>query len=194
MTMRAHAGGSGREPAAAIRLEIRSVDRLLDPEASPFPGPRLDAEVGDRILKWVRSAPKATTLLIEFAVPPADLGREAEVRKALGVFARESEEDAEKELREIFKNGRISLFVGFVMVAALLGITELLVMVEGESTTMKAIAESLVIVYWVILWRPADLLLYEHFPVRRRRAAARALARSELRLIAGEGGGRTVTN
>lgn len=74
--------------------------------------------------------------------------------------------DAEKELREIFRNGRISLFVGFLAVAALLGITELLSLAGGDSTTVSAITETIIIVYWVILWRPAELLLYEHFPAR----------------------------
>ncbi len=172
------------ETLATVRMEIRSVDRLLDPAASPLPGPRLDPEAGARILGEIRSSPKARNFLVEFVVPPADLGRGEEVRAALGILAREAVADAEKELREIFKNGRVSLFVGFLAVAALLGITELLLLVGGDSTTVKAIVESLVIVYWVILWRPAELLLYDHFPARRRRRAARALGRAELRLTA----------
>jgi hypothetical protein len=62
----------------------------------------------------------------------------------------------------------------------------------GDSATVRAITESLIIVYWVILWRPAELLLYEHFPARRRRKAARALARSDLRLVSADGAGRMV--
>ncbi len=178
----------GSIPTAAIRLDVRSVDRLLNPEASPFPGPRLDPEAGERILKMARSSPKATSFIVEFTVPAADLGREGEVRQALGVLAGEAMEDAQKELREIYRNGRVSLIVGFLAVAVLLGITELLLLVGGESATVKAITESLIIVYWVILWRPAELLLYEHFPARRRRKAAGALVRSQLRLIAKDGG------
>jgi hypothetical protein len=176
--------------AAAIRLEVRSVERLLNPEASPFPGPRLDPEAGERILKMALASPKAACFIVEFTVPAADLGREGEVRQALDVLAREAMEDAEKELREIFRNGRFSLFIGFIAVALLMVLTELLLLVGGESATVRAITESLVIVYWVILWRPAELLLYDHFPVRRRRRAARALASAELRLVSAEGAAR----
>lgn len=175
-----------REPGPLIRLEVQSVDRLLNPEASPFPGPRLDPDAGARILKMARSFPKAKSFIVEVTVPTADLGREDEVRKALDVLALEAMDDAEKELCDIFRNGRVSLFVGFLAVAALLGVTELLILVGGDSTTVKAVTESLVIVYWVILWRPAELLLYEHFPVRRRRRAAQALACAELRLVAAD--------
>lgn len=177
---------SESKTSAIVRMEIRSVDRLLAPDATPFPGPRLDSEAGARILSDLRSSPKARNFLIEFVVPPADLGRGEEIRAALSILAREAMDHADEELHEIFKNGRVSLFVGFLAVAGLLGITELLLLIGGDSTTIKAIAESLIIVYWVILWRPAELLLYEHFPVRRRRRAARALARAELRLIAAE--------
>jgi hypothetical protein len=179
-----------REQAPVIRMEVRSVDQLLDPENSPFPGPRLDPAAGERILNMARNSPKATNFIVEFTVPVADLGREDEVRKALDVLAWEAMEDAEKELREIFRNGRFSLFIGFIAVALLMVLTELLLLVGGESATVRAITESLIIVYWVILWRPAELLLYDHFPVRRRRGAARALARSELRLVSANGGGR----
>jgi hypothetical protein len=180
------ASGTERKSASTIRLEVRSVDQLLNPENSPFPGPRFDPAAGERILSLARSAPKATSLIVELTVPTADLGREEEVRKALNVLTREAMEDAEKELLEIFRNGRISLFVGFLAVAALLGISELLVLVGGGSATVKAITESLIIVYWVILWRPAELLLYDHFPARRRRRAAEALARAELHLVSAD--------
>lgn len=177
--------------AAAIRLEVRSVERLLNPESSPFPGPRLDPAAGERILKMALTLPRAASFIVELTVPAADLGREGEVRQALDVLAREAMEDAEKELREIFRNGRFSLFIGFIAVALLMVLTELLLLVGGESATVRAITESLVIVYWVILWRPAELLLYDHFPVRRRRRAARALARAELRLVPADGVRRT---
>jgi hypothetical protein len=192
MALTSEAAGAGREPAAAIRLEVRSVERLLNPEASPFPGPRLDPEAGERILKIAWNFPKATKFIVELTVPAADLGREGEVRVALDVLAREATEAAEKELHEIIRNGRVSLFVGFLAVAVLMGITELLLLAGDGSTTVKAITESIIIVYWVILWRPAELLLYEHFPVRRRRSAARALARAELRLVSTDGARRTV--
>lgn len=178
---------AGRETVAAIRMEVRSVDQLLNPEASPFPCPRLDPAAGERILKTALTIPRAVGFIVEFTVPAADLGREEEVRKALDVLAREAMEDAEKELRDIFRNGRFSLFIGFIAVALLMVLTELLLLVGGGSATVRAITESLVIVYWVILWRPAELLLYDHFPVRRRRSAARALARSELRLVSAKG-------
>ncbi len=181
-----------REQVSTIRVEVRSLDRLLNPEASPFPGPRLDPAAGERILNMVRSSPKATSFMVEFTVPATDLGRENELHKALDILAREAMEDAEKELREIYRNGRVSLFVGFLAVAVLLGITELLGLVGGDSTTVKAITESLVIVYWVILWRPAELLLYDHFPARRRRRAARALARADVHLVSAAGSGRMV--
>jgi hypothetical protein len=37
----------------------------------------------------------------------------------------------------------------------------------------------MIIVAWVAIWSPAELLLYAHLPVRRRRNLAQALARRE---------------
>lgn len=183
VTSKPASAGTEREPVATIRLEIHSVDQLLNPENSPFRGPRLDPEAGGRILKLALGSPKATIFSVELTVPETDLGRDEEVRKAMKTLTSEAVEDAEKELSEIFRNGRVSLFVGFLAVGALMGITELLLLAGGGSPTVRAITESLIIVYWVILWRPAELLLYEHFPTRRRLRAAQALARSQVRLV-----------
>jgi hypothetical protein len=173
----------GEGDSVIIRLEVNSVGSLVDPGNSPFRGPRMHPDVGGRILQIAHNFPKATHFTVEFLVPDACNASMHEAREALAVLAAESKDDAEKELREIFRNGRLSLLVGFLAVMVLLGLTELLLLLGGESATVRAITESLIIVYWVILWRPAELLLYDHFPVRRRRKAADVLARAELRLI-----------
>ncbi|MDD5200949.1 MAG: hypothetical protein PHC88_14230 [Terrimicrobiaceae bacterium] len=47
-----------------------------------------------------------------------------------------------------------------------------------------AAGRALIVLAWVALWHPADLLLYAHLPVRRKRDLARALANAEVTLHA----------
>lgn len=61
--------GIEREQVATIRLQIHSVDQLLNPENSPFCGPRLDPMAGERILKLALGLPKAASFTVEFKVP-----------------------------------------------------------------------------------------------------------------------------
>jgi hypothetical protein len=46
----------------------------------------------------------------------------------------------------------------------------------------KYLSESLIIIGWVTLWNPIQLLLFDHFPIRRRRNLAGARARSRVLL------------
>ena len=48
---------------------------------------------------------------------------------------------------------------------------------------VKAVSESLTVFAWVAMWRPAELLLYEHWPVRRKRRLAQRLAQAEVVLV-----------
>ena len=79
------------------------------------------------------------------------------------------------------RQGRITAIVGLVFVAAVLGIVQVITRVESLNFTHTAV-ESLTIIAWVALWRPAELLLYEHWPVRRQRQLARRLAQARITL------------
>ena len=77
----------------------------------------------------------------------------------------------------------IAALVGVVFVAAVLAMVQVITRIESLKYTHAAV-ESLTIIAWVALWRPAELLLYEHWPVRRQRQLARRLAQARITLRA----------
>jgi hypothetical protein len=104
-----------------------------------------------------------------------------DLRTAVRRFANEANLQATREVKEILKDGWFSLWIGLLAVVVFLGIAEVLPLL-GDQRFLKAMSESLIIFYWVILWRPAELLLYEHIPPRRRRHVANLLARADVRV------------
>jgi hypothetical protein len=69
----------------------------------------------------------------------------------------------------------------------LLAVAKLVVFAEwlqvfSQGRFYKYLSESLIIIGWVTLWKPIELLLFDHFPIRRRRNLARALAPSRVLL------------
>ena len=62
-----------------------------------------------------------------------------------------------------------------------------LVLELPESSVRGAVREGLLILSWVVLWRPIDLLIYEWIPVRRQRMLLRRLRAAEVDVRQGTG-------
>lgn len=79
--------------------------------------------------------------------------------------------------------GRWTFLVAFLVVGLVILVNEAIVSwFEGRFITV--LSESLIIVAWVTLWGPAETLLFSHFPVRRARNLALALASAAVTLEA----------
>ncbi len=173
------------EPLQTLRLEIRSVDRLLDVEGSPLVGPRIHPEVAQTIYHDAEEFRGKQRFRIEICVPQDDVARTAEVEAAIHKHFSNQERDAISELRDTLGNGRISLFIALLVVAALVLISEWL-QYFGQGRLHTLLGESLIILAWVTLWMPAEMLLFEHLPIRRKRHISHALARSQIVLVDGQ--------
>ena len=166
-----------------LSLPVVSVDRLLDTTGSPLATPHLHPEAADALLKLAERSQRGVAMQLEFVVPAQDSHRTDEVRRALATHFQQSETELSHRLKSILRQGRVAAIVGLVFVAAVLGIVQVITRMESLNFTHTAV-ESLTIIAWVALWRPAELLLYEHWPVRRQRQLARRLAQAHITLRA----------
>jgi len=164
-----------------IRLAVRSVDALLDGEGSPVVEPRIHPDAAEAIWTEAVRAKNAGAFEICLTVPAADEARIPEAAAAIHHHFQRRGEDLGEELREIFREGRRSLAIGLLVVAGLIAASEGLLYLNA-SRLMYVLSESLIIIAWVALWHPAELLLYAHFPVRQQKKTAQALARAAVRL------------
>jgi hypothetical protein len=161
-----------------LRLEVRSVDELLDAAGSPLLGPRIHPEVARAIHAQAAGHPRGTRFRIEVVTPAGDSSRGAEVEAAIRTHFREEADDAEKELHELAHKGRWSFLIAILVVALFIGLSEAVLRL-GEGRVVTVLSESLIIVAWVTLWGPAETLLFARFPVRRQRDLARSLAEAD---------------
>ncbi len=128
---------------------------------------------------------KGSRFRIRVDVPSDDVGRVNEVRHALQSHYRAESADAEGEIRGLAYNGRWTFLVAFLVVGLVILVNEAIVTwFEGRFITV--LSESLIIVAWVTLWGPAETLLFSHFPARRARDVAGALASAAVTLDATE--------
>ena len=88
-----------------------------------------------------------------------------------------------ESLRHTLKTGWISLLVGFVFLAIMYFIVRLVTPYLREGGFLITIRELFIILGWVALWRPAELLLYEWFPFFRDAKLFSRIQHSEIKII-----------
>lgn len=177
---------SAAVPGAVVELRIRELSQLfnsLDP--SPFHERDLDDDAAAYIESWALELPERTPIRLVIHLP-ADEARKAEERgleAALTHFYEERTAAVERERRELSRMGWRYLSVGIPVLLFCFGASQLARAHLGAGPLARALEESLIIVGWVANWKPLETFLYDGWPLRRRHALYRRLARASVELV-----------
>jgi len=171
--------------SAAIEVRVEKLAQLfhsLDPY--PFRERDLDRDAEEFIVDWARELPHKQALTILIHVPASELGHEhaAQVKAAMQGYFRYRAEIVSHDLRELFSVGRVSLLVG-LSVLCLCIVASSFAATIPSSNTARIVSEGFVILGWVANWRPAEIFLYDWWPMVRRRNLLRRLALAEVSLV-----------
>jgi hypothetical protein len=193
MTLRERPDGSRQAAASEIELGLDDPRQLLrDAVATAFGGDALDPDAAAFLAAEARRRPSGAMLRVKVLLPaPLAAGPDAaRIAPAIAAHFRRQAEAASEEVGELFRDGRATLVIGLtVLVACLLGAYA----VAGFAPSgpgQRIVQESLVILGWVSLWRPAETFIYGWAPILRRRRLLRRLAASEVVVLPRTGGPR----
>jgi hypothetical protein len=81
-----------------------------------------------------------------------------------------------REIRELFRTGRIYLLIGLLILLLSLVGAEAMIYLFGNRPSVTLLAESLIILGWVANWKPLEIFLYHWWPIRRDARLFRRLA------------------
>jgi hypothetical protein len=172
-----------------IEIRIKSVEQLfntLDP--SPFRERELDHAAEQYIVSYAREIASGDAVDLVIYLPSATIAPTlaAELSAAIGGNFELRAREKEIELNELIRIGRKGLAVGLLimLVATLAGIA--LTNVFPKSSFFETIEQSLIIFAWVALWRPAEILLYDRWPLIRERKLFQRLASAPVIVRAAE--------
>jgi hypothetical protein len=170
-----------------IELRLSRLDQLFDP-LDPFPVPSRDISrsAEDFMVGWARDFPSGAPLGVRIHLP-SDVAKGADLSELETAFRNHFTYRANRmtgDMRELFANGRAALAIGLCVLGACIVTRQLLRGVISEGTLGDLIVESLVIVGWVANWRPIEILLYEWWPIARRRSLYQRLAEAPVELAA----------
>lgn len=158
---------SSRSGTATVHVHVHEVAQLynsLDP--SPFWDRDLDRDAAEFIEGEFsdRLSAEHWHLRIHAATSPADVQA---LQKAVTSYYRRLAASARRQLSEHLRRARLSLLAGLALFALfMLARTVARAMIHDLPAVID---EGLIILAWLSVWRPAEMLAYEWLPLHRRR-------------------------
>jgi len=153
-------------PAHLIELSVRDLPQLFNSmDPSPFHDKDLDRAAEEFIVSWSREYPlnEPVTLRVHLTTWPAEDPTPL-IREAMHNFFESKRDIAQLEFRRLMRQGRISLTIGLLFLAACLVAVRLLA--GNPAGITSYLRESLTIAGWVAMWKPMEIYLYDWWPVR----------------------------
>ncbi len=94
-------------------------------------------------------------------------------------------ERLERRRRRQRRTGQVALLLGVTLLIILLSVAELFG--EHGSRLTRVAREGLVILSWVVMWRPVEALIYDWVPIRRERKVMQRLRAAPVDVRPGKG-------
>ena len=177
---------STSRPRAVLELrvaEVRQLFNAMDP--APFRERDLDPNAVTYIMEWGREtrAGEPLDLIVQLSREPATPDNAAMLRDAVHAYFRQRAVATRRQLRQLFRVGRISLLIGIAFLAFVIGVGEYLTLRIDKESYGYLVKESLIIAGWVALWRPLEIFLYDWWPIRAEAKLQDRLSEMNVRLI-----------
>ena len=146
--------------------ELRQLFNSLDP--APFQQRDLDPKAEQYIVSIGAAEPRDAKLALLVYVDRKTLIAEDTVvlQDAIRVFFGAQAAAERRNLKQLFRRGRISLLIGLTFLAAAMLASELLTQVSNPGHILIFLRESVIIGGWVAMWRPLEIFLYDWWPIR----------------------------
>ena len=158
-----------RGHAHTVKLKLRDLSQLFNSmDPSPFIEKDLDDDAEEFIVSWAQEFPPDAPIKLRIHLDqwPAEDPKELILTAVHNHFAHLAQ-ITDLEFKRLLKQGRTSLFIGLLFLAACLFLSKMLL--GHEAGTWAAVArESLTIAGWVAMWRPMQIYLYDWWPLLRR--------------------------
>lgn len=170
-------------PAEILKLRVDDPATLFEPfDASPLERRHLDASV-ERFIIRCAEAKRATEYALVILNPEQTASTDEAAMLLSGIpkhFADRAVEETGR-IRALINEAKQDLIIGlvFLFICGLAGLAALRFLPRPLGFFVE---QGLLVLGWVALWRPVDLLLYELRPLRKRRDLLAALSRAEVRL------------
>ena len=171
---------------ANLDLDLMDIGQLVTVDAAwPLHPGCLRAAAEGAIIEWARRQPPEVPRSVTVRLPSDTVGSTDAVRleDALATHFGLLAEAQERTAKEHLADARRSLAIGLAILAGCLTIALWITSAFPERPLTRVTRESLVILGWVALWKPVEMLLHDRRTILRRVRLLRRLAQAPVRVV-----------
>jgi hypothetical protein len=168
-----------------IELRLRELAQLFDSfDPAPFHEKDLDRDAEEFIVSWALEHPPNAPLVFRLHLPRDQQRLEPErvVQDAIRNYFTYRSGIARLDVRRTLQQGRQSLGIGFVFLVVCMALREAW-RTFGSTDWGRIVDEGVLILGWVAMWKPLELLLYDWWPQLRRKRTFDNLARMRVEVV-----------
>ena len=166
-----------------IKLQLLNIKELLRSPVSLYRKRTLKADAEEFIVEEAEALPRKAAINMKVHLAFSEIKYKDDIAPAIHRhFCYRREQAQKKHKRMLHYGGRI-LFIALGLLAVIFTLTELATWLAPDNRLVLFIREYFVILGWVVLWRPMELLLYDRYPVKRMINLFRRLEQSNVQVI-----------
>ncbi len=167
-----------------IEIRLATIDQLFNSlDASPFHQQDIDKEAEEYIVDSVLDLPPDARLKLVIYLPPGALAepRARSAADSIRHFFSYGHESTLRKRRLHMREGRLALALGLTFLFACVMLRQ--VFFRNSGTLLgEVFSEGLLILGWVAIWRPMEMLLYDWWPITRRARTYQRLSEIEVEI------------
>lgn len=167
---------------STLTLEVHSLDDVFDMrDHAPIPKRRLDPEWLEYVFELMENKPRHEPFHLTLHIEPKVLEGHPSNDLAADIYGQLTvlNKSLKRKLQENFRIGRISLGYGLLTLAAFIGLSEAVTLLHFGAL-QQPFQEGFLIIGWVALWRPVELLLYDWWPIAAQRKKVARLLKGKI--------------
>lgn len=170
---------------AEIELRIQRLEQLFDSlDPAPFHAKALDREADAYLRESAGEHASLHGLSISIHGPASLETCLGDITSGIHAHYRLASEQAERRHRRRRRVGRVALIAGSIILIAALFVRSWIKTIEGS--VGEVMAEGLLILAWVALWRPIESIVFDSWESREERKLLSALSTVPVRFVAKE--------
>jgi hypothetical protein len=166
-----------------IPVDVHSVDQLFSAfDPSPFHEFSLNSTAAQYIASQAWYAPRSNTFVIDLSLRGRAAARKdaVKVQEVLRQHFTRLAANEQMNFRKLIRTGLISLAIGLCVLAFCTALSRAVDNSPLPDGWREGVRDGISVFGWVANWRPAQILFYDWWPLRRNRNLYRRLATAEV--------------
>ena len=149
-----------------IKLQLLNINELLRSPVSIYHKRTLKSDAEEFIVEEAEAFPRKSAINMRVHLALSEVKHKDDIAPAIHNHFLYRRIQSKKKYKRIFQYGWRTLFIALGLLALIYSFTQITLHLMPHNRLVLFFRESFIILGWVALWRPLELLLYDWYPIK----------------------------